>query len=1209
MRKYKILVLLFCLFVSACNQTPKDDWSKPDSLYQQPKAVEANPEGGYVINPVTGDSIKPIILSSGDTLITGVPIPAKPKLIHPDSLAKPKVVKAPSLESLQRHNAHPNRHIILENIPTFKVDHSKLKTVKFGEGNQDFVLINSTGDTIPTGLPIQTKGKMAKTIQPLPIKALHPAFKDAAITNIQYLDIDQGMNSSYVRAILEDRSGNLWFGTDGVGVSRYDGESFTHFTEKEGLSNNRVRSMIEDSKGNLWFGTDGGGVSRYDGKSFTHFTEKDGLSNNKVRSMIEDKKGFLWIGTEGGGVSRYDGETFTHFTQKEGLSNNRVKSMLEDSKGNLWFGTDGGGVNCYDGESFTHFTQKEGLSNNEVRSMIEDKKGDIWFGTYGGGVSRYDGESFTHFTKKDGLSNNIVFSIIEDKKGNLWFGTYGGGMSRYKPPMDGQAGNFTHFTEIEGLSNNYVFSVIEDSKGNLWIGTDGSGVSHYNGETFSHFTEKEGLSNKYVFSMIEDSKGNLWFGTFEGVSRYDGETFTHFTEKEGLSNNTVFSMIEDKKGDLWFGIEGGGVNCYNGETFTHFTENEGLSNNRVWSMIEDSKGNLWFGTEGGGVSRYDGTTFSHFTEKEGLSNNIVRSIIEDSRGNLWFGTEGGGVNRYDGATFSHFTEKEGLSNNIVKSMLEDSKGNLYITTEKGLTIISPNLNSPEVGGDVFAVQVFIKQDGLKRLDFYYNALIDSKNRAWFGSGLSLTMLELNNFKPTNQIPQPFLKQLDISEQFIDYRNILNNPNSYREGNEIIFDSVVQFENYPLNLKLPYYKNHITFHFAAIDLKAPHKIQYSYRMLGLDDNWSVHSKEAKADYRNLPYGTYTFQISAIGESQIWSEPFEYTFTINPPWWHTWWAYLGYTLLFLLALRIFSKWRERKLIAEKEKLEQTVEERTEELVQKNIVVEKQKEMVETQKAIVEEQKDILQEKNEQIVSSITYASTIQNAILPWDSTLQKAFSDILIFYKPKDIVSGDSYWFKELDGIKFLAVIDCTGHGIPGAMLTVIASSVLDDAVLSKRLNNTGDILTYMNEKVTEVLNQRLTENNIRDGMEVSLVAIHSNKIQFSGAGRPLYLKNGTMEIIKTDKRGIAGQTDNDEYKFSSVVIEKNENMLFYLTSDGFADQMNEDSKKYSTKRFISLLDSISEKPFSEQSFILKNEFNNHKGERNQIDDITVLGVRL
>jgi tetratricopeptide (TPR) repeat protein len=260
-------------------------------------------------------------------------------------------------------------------------------------------------------------------------------------------------------------------------------------------------------------------------------------------------------------------------------------------------------------------------------------------------------------------------------------------------------------------------------------------------------------------------------------------------------------------------------------------------------------------------------------------------------------------------------------------------------------------------------------------------------------------------------------------------------------------------------------------------------------------------------------------------------------------------------------------------------------------------------------LEIQKSIVEEKNEQIYGSIRYASTIQHAILPWESTLKKTFSEILILYYPKDIVSGDSYWFKEIDGIKLLAVIDCTGHGIPGAMLTVIASTALDDAVLGKRLSDTAQILTYMNEKVTEVLNQKLAENKIRDGMEVALIAIHHDKIQFSGAGRPLYLKNGSFEILKTDRRGIAGRAEDDNYIYSSVEIGRNCNLMLYLTTDGYADQMNEEGKKYSTRRLASMLETISLKPISEQQQLLEQELTKHQGGRNQIDDITIVGVKL
>jgi sugar lactone lactonase YvrE len=199
---------------------------------------------------------------------------------------------------------------------------------------------------------------------------------------------------------------------------------FTTYDTDKGLALDAVgygKSILCDSRGSLWFGTQGGGVSKYDGKSFTTFTTAQGLANNIVRSIAEDKNGNLWFGTDGG-VSKYDGKSFTTFTTAQGLANNSVRSIAEDKNGNLWFGTDGG-VSKYDGKSFTTFTTAQGLANNSVRSIAEDKNGNLWFGTYGG-VSKYDGKSFTTFTTAQGLANNSVFSIAEDKNGNLWFGTY-----------------------------------------------------------------------------------------------------------------------------------------------------------------------------------------------------------------------------------------------------------------------------------------------------------------------------------------------------------------------------------------------------------------------------------------------------------------------------------------------------------------------------------------------------------------------------------------------------------------------------------------------------------------------------------------------------------------------------------------------------------------------------------------------------------------
>jgi len=951
------------------------------SLYPAPQTFAINTKEGYLISPLSGDSIQPIVNSLGDTIKTGVPVPARGRSIHPDSVAQPRIISAgePKLIS-----AHINIHNIPEDLTVIPIKYNTLNTFTQGTDTSSFVMVNSTGDTVPTGLSFPISGTVVPCQQPQPVKASHPHMKDNASINIKYLDVDQGMNSSYVISSLEDSHGNLWFGTWGGGVSRYNGETFTHFTREEGLSDNRVYSLMEDSQGNLWFGTYLGGVSRYDGETFVHFTEKEGLSNNTVRSIMEDSHGNLWFATGGGGVSRYNGETITHFTQKEGLCNNYVWSILEDSHGYFWFGTEGGGVSRYDGETFVHFTEKEGLSSNNVRFVLEDSHEILWFGTGGGGVSRFDGKSFTHFTEKEGLSNNYVRSILEDSHGNLWFTTDGGGVNRY----DGKT--FTHFTEGEGLSNNFTWPMLEDSHGNLWVGTWAGGVSVYNGDTFINFTEKDGLSNNIVWSILEDSQGNhwfstegggvvmytgksyrhytekeglssrnvrsiledrhgnLWFGTGgSGVSMFNGKSFTHFTTREGLSSNNVRTIMEDSHGNLWFGTGGGGVSRYNGRTFTHFTEKEGLSNSIVRTILEDSHGNLWFGTRGGGVSRYNGDTFTHFTTKEGLSSNTVLSILEDSHGNLWFGTGGGGVSMYNGETFTYYTEREGLSNNIVYSLLEDSNGHIWLSTEKGLNCLVP-------GPDL--IHTYSQQDGLKGIDFYINSvLLDSKNRIWWGSSISLTMLDLNSFKIPVEPPALQLNSIEIDELFADYRHLTK-----KDRKEIDFNGVAKFYNYPLNLELPYNNNHLTFHFSAIDWYAPPKIKYSYKMEGLNDPWSIPTSEAKADYRSMPFGTYTFKVRAIGEAQKWSKSFDYTFTINPPWWHTWWARAGYGIAILMIFIGFGRWRTAKIKQQQKELEAEVANAT-------VLIRAQKEEVENQRDEIEAQKEEIESQRDKVVAT--------------------------------------------------------------------------------------------------------------------------------------------------------------------------------------------------------------------------------------------------
>jgi len=473
---------------------------------------------------------------------------------------------------------------------------------------------------------------------------------------------------------------------------------------------------------------------------------------------------------------------------------------------------------------------------------------------------------------------------------------------------------------------------------------------------------------------------------------YNGESFTHFTEKEGLSNNNVMSILEDSHGNIWFGTKGGGVIKYKDETFTHFTKKEGLSNNIVQTILEDSHGNLWFGTFGGGANMYNGESFEYLTENDGLCNNMIVSILEDSHGNLWFGTFGGGVSIYNGESFTHITEKEGLSNNYVFSILEDSNSNIWLSTQKGLNHFafgagsdSKVRNSLSTSGvkedrvnvayNNHVIYSYSLQDGLKGKDFYPNsALLDSENCFWWGSGKGLAMLDMNDSKIHYEAPTIRLNQIEINEQFIDYRHL---KDSAEMGME--FNDVSKFNNYPLNLELPYNRNHLTFHFSAIDWSAPHKIRYSFKMEGSNDEWSIPTEEGKADYRNLPYGTFTFKVSAIGEVQKWSEPFEYTFTINPPWWHTWWARSGYGITALLLIIGIVRWRTVKLEQQQKELETKVTRATQEIRSQKDEVEAQNEEIETQRDKVVETNEALEIPHRELEFALENLKLIQSQLI--------------------------------------------------------------------------------------------------------------------------------------------------------------------------------------------------------------------------------------
>lgn len=837
---------------------------------------------------------------------------------------------------------------------------------------------------------IEIKGDVIFVRPPSLSDKVTPVYRDNSTLDIQCIGIDQGLSSSYVVNCFEDSRNNIWFGTYGGGVSRYDGTKFSHYTEENGLQNDYVWSIYEDSKNNLWFGYYFGGLTKYDGLKFTHFNEGNGFFDNTVWKIIEDNNGNMWFGTQKG-VVKYDGRKFTHYTENNGLCGNNVVALEVDKHNNLWVGTKANGLSVFDGNSFYNYTINEGLPSDKIMSIYKDFQNNIWVGTVGGGackfhdkehitiynkkngliddnissitgdnnrvwiatlsggLSTFDGLNFNSVSNKDGLPSNRIRHIMIDSKHNIWGGTEGVGVFNYKPK------SFIHFDKSNGLSNNKIYSIYEDSKGKIWFGTFGNGIICLNDNIFIDLTKNiKDLANLNVISIFEDLNGNMWFGTFDnGVFKYDGIKFEQFSLKNGLPSNMIWAINQDKNGNMWFGSEGSGLIKFNGKEYKKYSLSEGFSSNIVWDISKDHLGNLWIATNEGGVCKYDGASFSFLGSNNGLRSNIVWTVKEDSRNNMWFATHEGLI-KYDGKSMQHFTEKEGMSNNVVWSIQEDSKGNIWTTTEKGLncivydkSLVSKIDTSELIDGNKAYIQHYNKIDGLKAVDFYANsAIIDSNNDAWWGSSSSLVKLDLDSYMFNTYVPKVQLQTIEINQKSFEF-NRFNDTSYIDNSSELLLETnsypidCANFFNYPKKITLPFSSNYLTFKFVAPNIGSSHETKYSFMMLGLDNTWSISTNETKAEYRSIPPGKYTFLIRAIDvKSKKWSKTFRYDIVILPPWWKTYWAISFYFSVIIfsvfLGFRTYSSRMKRRQI----ELEKIVKERTMWIVSQKNQVEQQK-----------------------------------------------------------------------------------------------------------------------------------------------------------------------------------------------------------------------------------------------------------------------------
>jgi two-component system sensor histidine kinase ChiS len=774
------------------------------------------------------------------------------------------------------------------------------------------------------------------------------------------------LSDDFVQAMLEDPSGAFWLGTNTGGLNRLDPttEQFIHYqndpADPHSISHNDVMAIYRDQSGILWLGTNGGGLNRFDPQTqrFTRYqndpNNPHSLSHNAVAAVYEDHSGVLWVGTLGGGLCRLDRETGEFVTYRNvpddptTLSNDFVQTIYEDSTGGLWVGTFAGGLNRLDRDAgqFVRWVndprQPHSLSDSNVQIIYEDRFGELWVGT-GAGLDRLDRATgqfilYRHLpTDANSLSSDNVISIRESQEGVLWIGTIGGGLNK----VDRTQEQFAHYRhdpgDPESLSFDGLWGIYEDRDGIVWLGTNGGGLNRFDrqAESFTSYQNQaddlNSLSSNAVYCVYQDRAGTLWVGTGAGLDRFDQAT-QHFKR---YPTSIVLSILEDEQGTLWLGTIGGGLGVFDRETeqFSFYTNGphdpSTISDNTIVQVYEDRQQVLWIATFSGGLERFDRVTggFTHYTHNpevpQSLSSNAVLSVYEDSKGTLWVATTGGldRLDRQQGA-FTHYRAKDGLPNDLVYGMLEDEQGLLWVSTNGGLSRFDPQNGT---------FRNYTERDGLQSNEFNMSSYCKSRDGEMFFGGIN----GLNAFYPDTIQDDLYAPPVAITNF-----ELFNAPVPVG-GDSPLQEPIAETEE----ITLSYRDDFFSFEFAALHYAAPEQNQYAYMMEGLDKDWNYVGNRRFAGYTSVPPGTYTFRVKASNSDGVWNEQgASLRISVVPPFWQTWWfrvlaiLVLAGSALTVLTLRV------RSIEAQTRKLEIQVNERTKELRETLVELERAKDAAE-------------------------------------------------------------------------------------------------------------------------------------------------------------------------------------------------------------------------------------------------------------------------
>lgn len=1029
---------------------------------------------------------------------------------------------------------------------------------------------------------------------------------------------DNGLLQKFIFSIDQDSNGVLVLGTES-GVATYNGDHFSLLGS--GLAEIQVSSVFADSRGVIWTGHFQSGVSCIS-HNIASVVDSTAKVQGRINSLTEDAAGTVWGISNGQGlfhINRFSRQ-IEIAPGTEGISG-KVHAY-----GNRLFIGNENGLQVYETGSDYSVRLVSALPETRSVNVIALCAGQLFGNTVLFAAGESDGIYYYALNENEPefrgklttreLATDATFSVLEcDRNNTLWVGTLGNGLTavRFGPTL---LPVFTeHMDESTGLADNNVQSLMIDRENNLWIGTFGSGLVQLPYSVFRYFTTSNGLIRNEANCVVKDAHGVLWIGTDSGLTEFKpGEKARHHDAHSGFADVQVTALAFDTAGILWIGTKTRGIYVMDPVTkqFRNVSGRFGLESRNVSGIAVTANGLIYVGTSDGlYVFNHADTTPAYFTTINGLAHNNITQLHADSVNNVWFASKGSPPYVMNEGRISVINDIANMQSYVINAICEDRGGKRWVSTD-GDGVFSFSTGSAHGSR---TLETFSMRNGL-RSDHCIGAVTDDFGMLWVihKSGISLKFPDDSFFYSFSAVDNKLfdamngnvysdgagsvyfcsgnglIEVMPLTREYLRRDPQVSLAALFIDGSERTLSSSIQLDPGSYNL---------TFEFNSILLGSNRSTPFYYRILGADTVWRSASGR-NIVIPQLSSGTYVLQILPSKHALMkGAVPLAIGIAIDYPFWQKTWFITAMILLVPLIVYGIIRMRTLSLVRMNQRLHVLVAEKTF--------------LLQTEKESVARINVELEQKTKDITDSIRYAKRIQMAILPDIGMLKKNFAESFVFYQPRDIVSGDFYWFAENDTMFFIAVADCTGHGVPGAFMSMISSTLINKVVFDLGHTRPSEILKHLNSEIKVSLHQQDSIDSSHDGVDIALCVIDKENrvLRFSGAGRPLlHVHAQQLEIYKTNRGGLGGVYNKSVPGFDEVVLPLEKGDCFYMYSDGYTDQFGgAHEHKFSSRALRGLVSSISGLSMNEQEKHVSEAFNTWKGNEEQCDDVLVIGFRI